>query len=129
MALEDLKKDNMMAHLIATLDSGYSIGHYGRLVFVMVGRHFLDHDELLGYLTKDPDCDDTRARSLLDQVESRGYNPPKRERILEWMQKQEFPLCPDAGDPTQCNVYRNLDFPKEVYERIEQFHEQRSEAA
>jgi hypothetical protein len=128
MALDDLKKDPMMAHLIATLDSGHSIGHYGRLVFTMVGRHFLEQDELVGYLCNDPECDDARARSLVEQVESRGYNPPKRERILEWMQKQEFPVCPDTTDPTQCNVYRNLDFPKEVYERIEQFHEQRAEA-
>jgi len=129
MPLENLKKDRMMAHLIATLDSGYSIGHYGRLVFTMVSRHFLEREELLEYLTKDPECDPARAKSLVEQVESRGYNPPKRERILEWMQKQDFPLCPDTGDPTQCNVYRNLDFPKEVYDRIEQFHEERSEAA
>ena len=95
----------------------------------MVARHFLERDELIEHLTKDPECDDGRARSLVDQVESRGYNPPKRERILEWMQKQEFPLCPDTGDPTQCNVYRNLDFPQEVYERIEQFHQERSDAA
>jgi hypothetical protein len=129
MPLDNLKKDRMMAHLIATLDSGHSIGHYGQLVFTMVARHFIERDELIEYLTKDPECDPDRARSLVEQVESRGYNPPKRERILEWMQKQDFPLCPDTGDPTQCNVYRNLDFPKEVYERIEQFHEERSEAA
>lgn len=129
MPLEDLKKDRMMAHLIGTLESGNSIGHYGRLVFVMVSRHFMEKDELMEYLTKDPECDAARARSLVEQVESRGYNPPKRERILAWMEKQDFPLCPDTGDPTQCNVYRNLDFPKEIYERIEQFHEERSEAA
>jgi hypothetical protein len=128
MPLEDLKKDRMMAHLIGTLDSGHTIGHYGRLVFTMVARHFLERDELIAHLTKDPECDDGRARSLVEQVESRGYNPPKRERILEWMRKQEFPVCPDTGDPTQCNVYRNLDFPQEVYERIEQFHQERSEA-
>ena len=126
MATDELKKDPMMGHLIATLDSGHSIGHYGRLVFAMVARHFLDRDELIDYLSKDPECDDGRARSLVDQVESRGYNPPKRERILEWMSKQEFPVCPDPRDPSQCNVYRNLDFPKEVYDRIEEFHEQRT---
>ena len=69
------------------------------------------------------------AKSLVSQVESRRYNPPKRERILEWMRKQDFPVCPDPGDQTQCNVYRNLDFPKDVYERIEQFHEERADAA
>jgi len=129
MAIEDLKKDHMMAHLIATLDSGHSIGHYGRLVFTMVARHFIEPDELAEWLSKDPECDEARAKSLVEQVESRGYNPPKRERILEWMQKQDFPVCPDPGDPTQCNVYRNLDFPKDVYDRIEQFHMERADAA
>ena len=129
MPLETLKKDRMMAHLIATLDSGHSIGHYGRLVFAMVGSAFPGTRRTRRVLCKDPECDHVRANSLVEQVESRGYNPPKRERILEWMQKQEFPLCPDTGDPSQCNVYRNLDFPKEVYERIEQFHEERNEAA
>jgi hypothetical protein len=95
----------------------------------MVGRHFLAGGELLQYLLKDPECDEAQAKSLLDQVESRGYNPLKRERILEWLKKQDFPLCPDAPNPTQCNVYRTLDFPKEVYEKIEQFHEQRADAA
>jgi hypothetical protein len=94
----------------------------------MVARHFLGRDELLDFLQKDPECDQARALALLDQVESRGYNPPKRERILEWMSKQDFPVCPDPRDPSQCNVYRNLDFPKEVYERIEQFHQERAGA-
>ncbi len=127
--MDELKKDPMMAHLIATLESAHSIGHYGRLVFAMVARHFLERDKLIDYLKKDPDCDGTRAKALVDQVESRGYNPPKRERILEWMSKQDFPVCPDPTDPSQCNVYRNLDFPKEIYERIEHFHRQRADAA
>src|SRR5579883_317637 len=126
--MEELKKEPMMAHLIATLDSGHSIGHYGRLVFVMIARHFLERQELLEYLKKDPECDETKANSLVEQIESRGYNPPKRERILEWMSRQDFPVCPDPHDPGQCNVYRNLEFPKEVYERIEQFNEERAGA-
>ncbi len=129
MALEELKTEPMMAHLIATLDSGHSIGHYGRLVFAMVARHFIDRDELVEYLTKDPDFDEARAEALVEQVEGRDYNPPKRERILDWMKKQDFPVCPNPDDPTQCNVYRNLDFPKEVYEKIESFHLERSGAA
>lgn len=114
-----------MAHLIATLESGHSVGHYGRLVFTMVARHFLEPEELLTYLEKDPECEPEDARALVSQVESRDYNPPKRERILEWMRKQEFPVCPNPEDPGQCNVYRNLDFPKEVYDRINQFHMER----
>jgi len=112
----------MMSHLIATLESGHSIGHYGRLVFAMVARHFLDTGELLGYLRKDPECEPEQIDALLHQVEARDYNPPKRERILEWMKRQEFPICPDPGDPNQCNVYRNLDFPKEVYDKIAEFY-------
>jgi hypothetical protein len=122
MALDDLRTEPMMAHLIATLDSGHSIGHYGRLVFAMVARHFLEPDELMSYLAKDPECDGEQAGSLLRQVESRDYNPPKRERILEWMNRQDFPICPDPSDPGQCNVYRNLDFPKQVYDKIAEFY-------
>jgi len=112
----------MMAHLIATLDSGHSIGHYGRLVFTMVGRHFLECPELISWLEKDPECSPEQAESLVQQVEARGYNPPKRERILDWMRRQEFPICPDPDDPGQCNVYRNLDFPQEVYDKIAEFY-------
>ncbi len=122
MAVNDLKAEPMMAHLMATLDSGHSIGHYGRLVFAMVGRHFAERDELIDWLDKDPDCDREQVESLVQQVEARDYNPPKRERILEWMRRQEFPICPNPDDPGQCNVYRNLDFPKEVYDRIAEFY-------
>jgi len=118
----------MMAHLLATLEAGCSIGHYGRLVFAMVSRHFMDAGELAGYLAKDPECDLDQARGLIEQVEARDYNPPKRERILEWMGRQNFPVCPNPDDPSQCNVYRNLEFPKEVYDRIAQFHGARSAA-
>lgn len=117
-----------MAHLLATLESGHSIGHYGRLVFAMVSRHFMDVDELAKHLAKDPECDLDQARGLIEQVEARDYNPPKRERILEWMRRQNFPVCPNPEDPSQCNVYRNLEFPKEVYDRIAQFHGARSAA-
>ena len=126
MALQELKQDPMMTHLIASLERGADIGHYARLVFVMVARNFLSEDEMLTYLTKDPDVDEEKARSLLAQVDARGYNPPKRERVLEWMSKQEFPICPDSEDPDQCNVYRNLTFPKEIYERIQSYYEGKS---
>jgi hypothetical protein len=112
----------MMGHLIATLESGHTIGHYGRLVFAMVARHFLEPGELGAYLEKDPECDSAQVASLIEQVEARGYTPPKRERILEWMGRQEFPICPEPGDPGQCNVYRNLNFPKEVYDKIAEFY-------
>ena len=60
----------MMAHLLHSLDGKKDIGHYGRLVFAMIARHFLDD------------------------------NPPRPERIREWQNQQEFPICPNNDDPT-----------------------------
>ena len=122
MALNDLKSEPMMAHLISTLEAGHSIGHYGRLVFAMVARHFIQPNELIAFLERDPDCDHEHAESLVRQVEARNYNPPKRDRILDWMRRQDFPICPDPTNPGECNVYRNLNFPREVYERITEFY-------
>ena len=123
MPVEELRQEPMMAHLLDSLEKGKDIGHYGRLAFVMVARHFMDEAEILEHLQKDPKFNEEQGRSLLRQVEARGYNPPKRERILDWMQRQKFPICPDTEDPGQCNVYRNLEFPKEIYDRIAQFYE------
>lgn len=122
MALNDLNSEPMMAHLLSTLDSGHSIGHYGRLVCAMVARHFIEPEELIALIEKDPECDHGQAEALVRQVEARNYNPPKRERVLDWMRRQEFPICPDPANPGECNVYRNLNFPKEVYDRIAEFY-------
>jgi DNA primase large subunit len=125
MPLEDLKRDKMMEHLLDALNQGQDIGHFGRLTFVMVARHYMNEDQLIEYLTKDPDCDEIKARALIQQVESRGYNPPKRERVLDWDNKQEFPICPDSNDPNACNVYRNLELPEDVYRDIQRYREQK----
>ncbi len=124
MALQDLRESKMMSHLLDALARGEDIGHYGRLVFVMVGRYFLTAEELVEQLTKDPDCDEQKARGLISQVEARGYNPPKRDRILQWMDEQEFPICQEPQNPGACNVYKNLEFPPEVYEKISAFYRQ-----
>jgi DNA primase large subunit len=124
VGLEDLKQSAMMSHLLDALDRGEDIGHYGRLVFVMVGQYFLSPEEIIEQLTKDPDCDEEKARGLIKQVETRGYNPPKRERILEWMDQQEFPICHDPDDRGACNVYKNLQFPPEVYEKISSYYQE-----
>jgi hypothetical protein len=129
MAIQDLRQNDMMAHLLDALEEGKDIGHYGRLVFAMIGRHFLSEKELQGYLLKDPGMDELKARALIEQVQSRDYNPPKRERILEWQAQQEFPICPNDGDPGACNVYRNLNFPDGVYEKIQEYHEQKVSAS
>jgi len=81
----------------------------------------MSEDELISWLTKDRDCAEPKARALIAQVNARDYNPPKRERILEWMNKQGFPICPAPEDPGACNLYRNLEFPHEVYERVQRF--------
>ena len=126
MAIEDLKKDNMMNHLLASLEKGEDIGHYGKTRVHDGGAPFSDQDEVVEWLRKDPDCDEQKARGLLQQVQSRNYNPPRRERILEWMRKQQFPICPDAEDPDQCNLYRNFEFPGQISEN--QYHEQKQES-
>lgn len=128
MALQDLEKNTMMQHLLRSLNEGKDIGHYGRLVFTMVGRHFLTEEELVALLRKDPGCSEQEAKSLVGQVEGRGYNPPRRERILEWQGQQEFPICPNTADPDGCNVYKNLKFPDDVYQHIQEYQEKKMEA-
>jgi hypothetical protein len=113
----------MMAHLMAALGEGQDIGHYGRLVFVMVARHFMTEDEVVEWLCKGKGSNEQKARALVRQVGERDYNPPRRERILEWMQEQGFPICPNADDPDMCNVYKDLKFPDEVYRSIEEYRE------
>jgi hypothetical protein len=125
--VDELRKSPMMAHLLDALESGTDIGHYGRLVFAMVARHFLEEDALLECLQKDADLSEAQARSLVLQVQGRDYNPPKRARILEWQKQQEFPICPDADDPDACNVYKDLKFPDTVYESISEYYEEKTQ--
>ena len=127
MAVEELRKNDMMAHLLDALDAGKDIGHYGRLVFAMVARHFLSEDEAIAYLTKDADFNEAEARSLYKQVQGKDYNPPRRERVLEWQERQDFPICPNPDEPDACNVYKDLQFPEHVYEHISEYYEQKSE--
>ena len=94
----------------------------------MVGRHFLDDDELVRHLAKNPEFSEVQAKALVHQVRSRDYNPPRRERILQWQREQQFPICPSGGDPDACNVYKNLKFPEHVYAHIQEYHEQKAEA-
>jgi hypothetical protein len=114
---EELRKDPMMAHLLDSLIAGTDVGHYGRLVFAMVARHFLPHEQVLGYLTKDADFNEEQATAMLRQVEGRDYNPPRRDRLMEWQSEQEFQFM-DTSDPDSGNLYRNLKFPQEIYDHI-----------
>ncbi len=124
---DNLRDSPMMAHLLDALEAGTDIGHYGRLTFAMIARHFLDEDEFVRLLSNQPDFSETEARALLRQVEGRDYNPPKRERILEWQAQQDFPICPTPDDATTCNVYRELRFPDNIYENINEFYLEQAE--
>jgi len=125
MAVVDLKRSPTMNHLMEALERGEDIGHYGRLTFAMAAHHFLDRDELVKWLMKDGDTDEAKARSLVQQVEAHDYNPPSRERILQWQADQAFPICPNPDDPDACNLYRELELPEEVYKEIEEYREQK----
>jgi hypothetical protein len=124
----DLRDSPMMVHLQHALEEGQDIGPYGRLTFVMVARHFLSEDEMVKLLIMQPGFEEKDARAMVLQVKERGYNPPKRERILQWMERQDFPICPNPEDPNGCNVYRELQFPEDIYEQIDDFWEERAEA-
>jgi len=128
MSLAELRKNEMMTHLVDALSQGEDIGHYGRLVFVMVARHFLSETELFRLLQLDPDLDDDKARALIEQVVSKGYSPPSREKVLEFQKQQQFPICPNPEDPDGCNVYKDLKFPTSVYESITEYHVEKTEA-
>jgi hypothetical protein len=126
MAVEDLRQSPMMAHILDALDNGEDIGHYGRLVFAMIGRHFLTSDELVELLTKDEDAEEQEIRALVQQVEEKGYSPPRREKILQFQEQQAFPICPNPDDPDACNPYQELQFPDEVYESIQEYREEKA---
>src|SRR5437588_9587616 len=125
MAIEELRKNAMMRHLLDALDRREDIGHYGRLVFAMVARHFIDEGELCAYLQKNPGVTEVEAHAMSKQLDEHDYNPPRRERIVEWQKHQRFPICPTA-DPDACNVYKDLKFPDHVYEHIEEYYEQKA---
>jgi DNA primase large subunit len=123
MSIEGLRQSPMMRHLLDALDEGEDIGHYGRLTFAMIARYFVDSDKLVELLAKDGDTDEQKARALVQQVDEKGYNPPRRERILEWQGQQDFPICPDPDNPDACNIYNELIFPDEMYADIQEYRE------
>ena len=126
MPVEDLKQSQMMNHMLEALDRGEDIGHYGRLTFAMIARYFVDNEELVQLLAKDRNTDENEARALVQQVEERGYNPPRRDKILEWQKEQDFEICPNPDDPDACNVYKELTFPDELYEDIQEYREEKA---
>jgi hypothetical protein len=69
MSLEDLRQSPMMSHMLDALENGEDIGHYGRLEFAMIGRHFLSGDELVELLARDHGASESEVRALVQQVE------------------------------------------------------------
>jgi hypothetical protein len=126
MSVKDLRQNPMMCHLIDSLEAGKDVGHYGRLVFAMVARHFLSENELTAWLCKSPDFPEDEARALVMQVQGHDYSPPRPEKIMEWQSQQEFPICPNH-DRDSCNVYHNLKFPDGVYHHITEYYEQKAQ--
>ena len=126
MPVKDLRQSPMMVHLMDALKKGEDIGHYGRLTFAMIAHHFVEPDELVRLLEQDKTMDTAQAKSLVQQMESRGYSPPRRERILEWQAQQDFPICPTPDDPASCNIYRELRFPDGIYDNIQEFWEEQA---
>lgn len=124
----DLHESPMMNYLLDNLEAGTDIGHYGRLVFVMIARHFKDDDEIVSLLARQPDHSEEDSRALLAQVKGRDYNPPKRDKILAWQSEQDFLIIPNPEDPDSGNVYRELRFPDHVYENIGDYYEEKAEA-
>lgn len=126
MTVEKLRQSEMMRHLLDALDAGEDIGHYGRLVFAMVARHFVDEDALVEYLQKDQDFSKGEAKALYQQVHGKDYNPPKRDRVLEWQSRQDFLICPNSDDPDACNVCKDLEFLEHVYKHVSSYYEHKT---
>lgn len=126
--MDALREDAMMKHLLDSLAEGKNIGHYGRLTFAMIARHFLPDEEVIAELTRDEDFSEEQARLMLHQVAGRDYSPPRRERIAEWHGQQEFPILPNPHDPDCGNVYRSLKFPTKTYSKIEHYQEEKIES-
>ena len=127
MAVDDLRKNNTMAHILDALDDGKDIGHYGRLTFAMVAQYFADEDEIVTRLRKDKDFSEEEARSLYQQVTSKEYSPPSRDSILDWQSQQDFQIIADPDDPDAGNVYQDLTFPEKVYDSISNYNEKKSD--
>src|SRR5262249_4210255 len=123
-----LRASPTMARLLDAVEEGTDIGHFGRLTFAIVARHFMDEEELVGLLASQPGEDETKARALVLQVKQRDYSPPKRERLLQWQRQQDFPLLANEDDPEAGNLYRELRFPDGIYDHIQEFWEEKADA-
>lgn len=123
MAVEEIRQSPMMG---AGERRGHRALRQADLRDTIVARYFVDNEGLVGLLAEDTDESEREARALVQQVEEKGYNSPRRERILQWQAEQEFEICPTPDDPDSCNVYNELTFPDELYQDIEEYREEKS---
>ncbi|MBC7809145.1 MAG: hypothetical protein H7145_23670, partial [Akkermansiaceae bacterium] len=79
-------------------------------------------------LARDEDLDESEARRLVHDVNERDYSPPRREKILDFQSRQDFPIIPNTDDPDAGNVYRDLTFPDKVYNHISEYREEKEHA-
>jgi hypothetical protein len=107
-----------MAYLMDALERGEDIGHYGRLTFAIVARHFLPEAEMIRLLGNCPAHGTGEATVMLEDVYAHDYLPPTTETIHAWQTHQSVPICPEPDRPNRCNVYRDLLFPARVYGRL-----------
>ncbi len=126
--LNELRSDRMMSRLLDDLQAGTDIGHYGRLVFAMIGRHFAGEDELVRALANDHDFSEDKARVMVREVVEAGYSPPKRDKIVDFQSRQDYAIIENLDDADLGNVYKDLRFPDEVYQHIEHYREQKMHA-
>ena len=125
---DELRNDRIMARLLDDLAAGTDIGHYGRLVFAMIARHFGTEDEVVAALANDRDFSEEQARTMVREVIDAGYSPPKRPKILEFQSRQDYAIIENPDDPDLGNVYRDLRFPDDVYDHIEHYREAKAHA-
>ena len=98
------------------------------IIYQAAARHFLEEDRIIELLSHQPDHNEEDTRAFVRQVVAHDYNPPKRERILQWQSRQDFPICPTPDEPGTCNVYQELRFPDRIYDHINDFWEEQTEA-
>ena len=86
-----------------------------------------DEEEIVAQLKKDKDFAEEEARSLYQQVKSKEYSPPSRDRLLEWQSEQDFQIVADPEDPDAGNVYQDLTFPERVYDSISSYNQKKDD--
>ena len=126
MAVSELRKNDMMAHLLDSLEAGKDIGHYGRLVFAMVARPFperqpageaVDEGQELRRGRRE-DAGRPGAEPRLQPAQA-GEDP-----AVSWSSRSS-PSAPTPTDPDACNVYKDLQFPEAVYAKINEYYQQK----